>query len=221
MRNFLFFSIIALPLLLFGQIEQKETLAKYIIREWEINNKDITYILSTSFKQKAGQCLVENQTDSISRNIFQDPNQLKQIEEVVKKNYDIQEGIYGKTLDTTLFSKRLLIKLVSEQKRFEIEVETIKKSKHPTEKPSMLEGSVFSSLIDGYTAYRIEGIKIYESKAMALVEFEYASTPSEIWQDTLIFIKQNGWKIDNIKFNPRITATKDLYEKLENVTCPF
>lgn len=70
MRNFLFISIIAFSLLLFGQIEQKETLAKYIIRDGEINNKDITYILTTSFKQKAGQCLVENQTDSISKNIF-------------------------------------------------------------------------------------------------------------------------------------------------------
>lgn len=70
MRNFLFISIIAFSLLLFGQIEQKETLAKYIIRDGEINNKDITYILTTSCKQKAGQCLVENQLDSISKNIF-------------------------------------------------------------------------------------------------------------------------------------------------------
>lgn len=181
----------------------------------------LLFILSTSCKQSTGESMVENQLDSISKNIFQDPNQLKQIEETVKKIYDTQEGIYGKTLDRTLFSTRLLNKLVSEQKRFEIEVETIKKSEHPTEKPSMLEGSVFSSLIDGYSAYRIEGIKIYESQALALVAFEYASAPLEIWNDTLIFINQNGWKIDNIKFNPQYTASKDLYKKLENVTKPF
>jgi hypothetical protein len=181
----------------------------------------LLFLLTTSCKQKTGQSMVENQSDSISKKIFQDPNQINQIEEVVEKLYNIQEGIYGKTLDTTLFSKRLLNKLVSEQKRFEIEVETIKKSEHPTEKPSMLEGSIFSSLIDGYSAYRIEVIKIYESQAMALVAFEYASTPLEKWQDTLIFIREHLWKIDNIKFNPRYTTTIGLYEKLENVHTRF
>jgi hypothetical protein len=46
MKKLLLISIIAYPLLLFGQIEQKETLAKYIITEGEINNKDITSILT-------------------------------------------------------------------------------------------------------------------------------------------------------------------------------
>lgn len=46
MKKFILISIIAFPLLLFGQTEQKEILAKYLITEGEKNNKDITSILT-------------------------------------------------------------------------------------------------------------------------------------------------------------------------------
>jgi len=46
MKKILLFTFIAFPLFLFSQTEQKETLAKYIITEGVINNKDITSILT-------------------------------------------------------------------------------------------------------------------------------------------------------------------------------
>lgn len=46
MKKLLLFSIISFPLLLLGQIEQKETLAKYLITNGENNTMDISSVLT-------------------------------------------------------------------------------------------------------------------------------------------------------------------------------
>jgi hypothetical protein len=44
------------------------------------------------------------------------------------------------------------------------DIEKVKKSDHPDEKPMIFEGALFSSLYEGFTSYKIKSVTIHGKK---------------------------------------------------------
>ena len=95
----------------------------------------------------------------------------------------------------------------------ELDVKRVHNSDFPTDKPFQFEGSVFTSLSDGYSKYTITTISINNNKAYVTIDFEYNSIPKVKWTDKVVLINNNGWKIDNILFS-KIAGCKDLKQLL-------
>ncbi len=130
------------------------------------------------------------------------------------------QNIYEQPVPQGLFTDRLRTLLERAVRTSEEDVERVKNSEYPDDKPLLLEGSVFTSLYEGYTSYHIRKIMISNTskeKAEATVEFENAAVaPKIVWKDRIVLVKDSGsWKIDNILFgdNPDL---KDLRSSLEN-----
>lgn len=125
------------------------------------------------------------------------------------------EAIYNQPISEDLFSKDLKKALEEAINASKADIEKVKKSDHPDEKPLIFEGAIFSSLYEGFTSYKIKSVKIQDKTAEALVAFEYNSaTPKETWMDTVHLINtEKGWKIDNITFD-KIGNSKNLKTRL-------
>ncbi|MDP9959838.1 hypothetical protein [Chryseobacterium lathyri] len=121
--------------------------------------------------------------------------------------------IYGHPIPKNLFSTDLEKKLKEVVDITNASVEKIKKSDHPTDKPHILEGSIFTSLYEGYTSYTIQSVVVNSTgtSADATVRLEHAmSQPKFIWTDKVHLVKSDQeWKIDNISFDS-IGNSKDL-----------
>lgn len=134
------------------------------------------------------------------------------------------ENIYNKTIPKDLFSSDLKTILEKSIKASKANIERIKNSPNPTDKPLLLEGSVFSSLYEGFTTYKIKSIQIMESTnpigtaAKVTIEFEYSgSSPHIIWTDKVHLVDSfdAGWRIDNIIFEPALSGgVEDLKKRL-------
>ncbi|CAI8803327.1 hypothetical protein [Chryseobacterium sp. IT-36CA2] len=134
------------------------------------------------------------------------------------------EAIYNQPIPDNLFSqdlKKILDEAIHASKA---DIEKVKKSDHPDEKPLIFEGAMFSSLYEGFTSYKIKSINISESteplgsQADVNVEFEYShSSPKVIWTDKIHLINafDAGWRIDNIVFDT-IGNSKDLKTGLQS-----
>ncbi|RPA70408.1 hypothetical protein EF405_03845 [Cyclobacteriaceae bacterium YHN15] len=145
-----------------------------------------------------------------------DPDQ-KKIEDKVHNLYAMKESIYEVAVDTSLFSRNLFEELNNLKRVRKMDEERIRKSEHPTDKPIMIEGSIFSSLIDGYSEYSIKEISIKDFYAEVMVEFIYPSDPVEKWQDKVILVNEKGWKIDDVIFSLEMTKDKNLKERIKSV----
>lgn len=141
----------------------------------------------------------------------------KEIENKVHGLYFMKGSIYEVALDTSLFSNDLVENLNNLKRVRKIDEERIRKSEHPDDKPIMIEGSLFSSLMDGYTEYAIKEISIEDSSAEVIVEFIYPSDPVEKWQDKVILLNEKGWKIDDVIFSLEMTTDKNLKERIKSV----
>lgn len=130
------------------------------------------------------------------------------------------EELYDKPINEDLFSpelKKILQDAVSVSKA---DMERIKKSEYPDDKPMLLEGSVFTSQYEGFTSYKIKKIRTEDPSDKSVtvdVELENAAfSPKTVWTDQVKLVKTGGnWKVDNINFgdNPDI---KDLKTSLRN-----
>ncbi len=140
----------------------------------------------------------------------------KEINNKLSQLYSKQQDIYTTKIDTNLFSKDLVIKLNKVISSTKKDQERIKISEFPTDKPIQFEGSVFSSLYEGYSKYSIEKITIKGNKAVALLNFEN-SLYKDSWSDEVVLVKENGWKIDNVLFSKKNSLIKNLKEKLKTI----
>ncbi len=125
------------------------------------------------------------------------------------------EAIYNQPIPDTLFSqnlKKVLDEAISASKA---DIEKVKNSDHPDEKPLIFEGAMFSSLYEGFTDYKIKSVKIQDKTAEALVAFEYnMASPKVTWMDTVNLTNTDeGWRVDNITFDI-IGNSNDLRAKL-------
>jgi hypothetical protein len=145
-----------------------------------------------------------------------------EIREKVSKLYNLysqsNEALYDRPLPKDLFSsdlEEIIKKAVYISKE---DIEKVKKSKYPTDKPLILEGELFSSLYEGYTTYKIKSVNIIANTANVSVDFQYDKvSPQIVWTDTihLIITDDKHWKIDNITFNNSISTATDLKNSLD------
>ncbi|WP_347218972.1 hypothetical protein [Chryseobacterium sp.] len=127
------------------------------------------------------------------------------------------EAIYSRPVSDDLFSPELKKILETAINASKADIEKVKNSDHPDEKPLIFEGAIFSSLYEGYTGYKIKSINVHDKTAQALVQFEYnMASPKVVWTDIIKLIDSDkGWKIDNIIFDS-IGNSKDLKTSLND-----
>jgi hypothetical protein len=130
------------------------------------------------------------------------------------------EALYDQPISESLFSPELKKIIEDAVNASKADIERIKKSEYPDDKPFLLEGSVFTSQYEGFTSYKIKKIHTPDPSGKSIkadVELENAAfSPKTVWTDQVQLIKIDGtWKIDNINFgdNPDI---KDLKTGLQN-----
>ena len=125
------------------------------------------------------------------------------------------EVIYNQPIPNSLFSQDLKKVLDNAINASKADIERVKKSDHPDEKPLIFEGAIFSSLYEGFTSYTIKSVKIQDKTAEALVAFEYdMGSSKETWMDTVHLINmEEGWRVDNVTFD-KIGNSKDLKARL-------
>lgn len=157
--------------------------------------KTLTLLLSTLFLFSIFSCSdpVKNEISTSINNFFKSPKDFRSID----KNMMTKElgELIQKAVDREL-----------------LEVEKIKKSEFPTDKPLCIEGDVFSSLYEGQDSLKILGIKIKNNKATATLELTNTQY-KETWKDEVLLKNENGWKIDNVIFKgiePTSKSTKDI-----------
>ncbi|EJL67504.1 hypothetical protein [Chryseobacterium populi] len=129
--------------------------------------------------------------------------------------------LYESSISKDLFSadlEKILQEAVATSKA---DIEKVKKSDHPTDKPLLLEGSIFTGLYEGFTAYKIRSIDVKENSkplsANVTVDLENSNFPDTRWTDIiqLINVPDKGWRIDNIKFDT-INGSGNLKTSLKN-----
>lgn len=125
------------------------------------------------------------------------------------------EAIYNQPIPDSLFSQDLKKVLDNAINASKADIERVKKSDHPDEKPLIFEGAIFSSLYEGFTSYTIKSVKIQDKTAEALVAFEYnMSSPKVTWMDVVhLTHTEKGWRVDNVTFDT-IGNSKDLKARL-------
>ena len=142
------------------------------------------------------------------------PTAEDEIRAQIDKLYSGASDVYAPEIDSSLFSKDLVGHLHLVRQTTERDRARILDSEHPTDKPLLLEGAVFSSLYDGYSRFSVREVHIRGTKAEAIVEFQYDSEPVEIWTDRVALVREERWLIDNVVFLGEQAQHHDLLEKL-------
>lgn len=133
--------------------------------------------------------------------------------------------LYSQAIVKDLFSPALEKNLQRAVDASVADIEKIAKSDHPTDKPALLEGSLFTSLYEGFTSYKITSIDISQSTSASHLQADVLVTlentrvsPSIHWTDSvhLATTSDHGWRIENIKFSEQTGNAKDLQTSLEN-----
>lgn len=142
-------------------------------------------------------------------------NQKKDIEKTIKTLYN--KELSYRTVDTSLISPTLISLFEKGNQKEMASAESIKNSDHPTDKPEIIEGDIFSSLYEGVTDVKIKNIVIADNQARVFAIFSnkhYNLT----WEEELLMIKTTSWKLDNVIYNPKnyTGGAKDLQELMKN-----
>lgn len=135
------------------------------------------------------------------------------------------DAIYNQSIPKFLFSHELEETLQEAIDASKADIEKVKNSDHPTDKPLLMEGSVFTSLYEGYTSYTIKSIDVKESTqplgaaADVIINFENSQvSPKVTWTDKIHLVNpyHAGWRIDNIMFSKNLGGENDLKSSLQN-----
>lgn len=122
----------------------------------------------------------------------------KEITKSIADFYEKREH-YSKK-DERLMSQDLIALLRAAKAKEEASAAHVAKSDHPTDKPLLIEGAIFSSLYEGSTAHEILSIDVNEDHAVVLVKFTNTEGPQQSWEDTLFFLNEGGWKLENVVY---------------------
>lgn len=152
----------------------------------------------------------------------------KVLENFYRQYGQSSEALYDQPVAQDLFTPQIRREIEEIVNASRGDIERITKSAHPEEKPLVLEGSVFTSLYEGYTKYQIKSIEIRTIKpnvktADAVIEFENtAVAPKIVWKENVHLINPSGtgWEIDNITFD-KIAEVKDLKTRLNSLRADF
>ncbi|KPH14460.1 hypothetical protein [Chryseobacterium sp. ERMR1:04] len=135
------------------------------------------------------------------------------------------DAIYNQSIPKFLFSHELEETFQEAIDSSKADIEKVKNSDHPTDKPLLMEGSVFTSLYEGYTSYTIKSIDVKESTqplgaaADVIIDFENSQvSPKITWTDKIHLVNpyHAGWRIDNITFSENLTGENNLKSSLQN-----
>jgi signal recognition particle subunit SEC65 len=126
-------------------------------------------------------------------------------------NSSLQKMYYGDSHDkyplndTLIFSKEIVALNRQCDSVSKVDAQRIANSKHQTDKPFLREGSRVSSLYEGVTDFKINEMKTVNEKIEVTVNLSNKHYPTQkTWNEKIIFIDQNGLKIDNIYFDKDI-----------------
>lgn len=148
----------------------------------------------------------------------------QKVAELYAKHGKSSDSLYSHAISADLFSADLHHLLQQALAVTQADQERIAKSEHPSDKPTMLEGSIVSSLYEGPTGYSIQSIEITEStqplgaQATVRVALENTSvSPTASWTDSVELVNafDSGWRVANIRFSPEIGHSSDLVTDLQ------
>ncbi|SUI98148.1 Uncharacterised protein [Sphingobacterium spiritivorum] len=99
------------------------------------------------------------------------------------------------------------------------DAEKVAKSDHPSDKPLMIEGDIFTSLYEGQDTFQIDSIKVKGDTAFVVVQFANTGY-KESWKDEVVLIKKKTWRVDNVYFgeDKDLKSTKDVLKQLINTS---
>lgn len=131
------------------------------------------------------------------------------------------QAFYGKpneylTSGINYLSDDLNTLIKQADKKTELSAERIKKSEYPTDKPAMIEGDIFTSLYEGQNKFTILKIDEKADSAFVLITFENTYFDTTKWNDEIVLINKNGWKIDNVNYIEAYGDAKNLKNLLRN-----
>lgn len=119
--------------------------------------------------------------------------EIKTVVESFYKNYTSDHHQAKKSFLSSDLSS-LMNQAIAKEK---ISEKLVIKSAHPTDKPDLIEGDIFSSLYEGPTSVSVGKIKTDGDTAVATANFKNATYKTS-WQDEIRLVKEKTWKIDNV-----------------------
>ncbi len=102
--------------------------------------------------------------------------------------------------DTTLLSKQLSYLVARAKEVEELDLQRVRNSEYPTDKPLLIEGEIFTSVYEGYSSFKLDEMEVENNTAKAVVTFSNEGYNLN-WSDTLMLINENGWKLDDVRYN--------------------
>ncbi|SIQ32711.1 Protein of unknown function [Chryseobacterium sp. RU37D] len=156
--------------------------------------------------------------DPVSKAVNNDAEITQRVNEMYTIYGKSSDAIYKSPFADSIFSPSLKQTLNNAKTASEKSIKMTKEGK-----PQVFEGSVFTSLYEGYTTYKINSVKMIGdsklAKAEVSIEFENsAESPKIIWTDKVDLINSgDGWKVDNIEFDKKINVG-DLKQNLKKFT---
>ena len=101
--------------------------------------------------------------------------------------------------DTTLLSKQLSGLVAKAKEVEELDLQRVRNSEYPTDKPLLIEGEIFTSIYEGYTEFDVNEIELNDNSAKAVVEFKNGAYNLS-WADTMLLINERGWKLNDVRY---------------------
>jgi hypothetical protein len=102
--------------------------------------------------------------------------------------------------DTTLLSKQLSHLVARAKEVEELDLQRVRNSEYPTDKPLLIEGEIFTSIYEGYSSFKLDKMEVENNTAKAVVVFLNEGYKLN-WSDTLLLTNENGWKLNDVKYN--------------------
>ncbi len=139
-------------------------------------------------------------------------NRDEELTELVNDTYAEIIDLYDEKVDGSLSTD--LVDLVNESRAVtDQSIKEIEASDHPTDRPASIEGPIFCSLYEGYDTHKIKQIDSSDDGAKVLVEF-HNNIYDETWTDTVLFVNDGGWKLDNVLYFREFSTYADLKSSL-------
>jgi len=98
----------------------------------------------------------------------------------------------------------------------ESEERSIKKSSSPTDKADMFDCDILSSVGEKCSSYQIKKIEINADQASVYIECSIDGEVVSRWNDELLLVRENGWKIDNVIYDSPINGNPGAKELLND-----
>jgi len=102
--------------------------------------------------------------------------------------------------DKVLLSKQLSQLVARAKEVEELDLQRVRNSEYPTDKPLLIEGEIFTSVYEGYTKFEANEVAVNDNNAKAVVEFKNDGYNLS-WKDTMLLVNENGWKLDDVRYS--------------------